>query len=144
MSTRSLNYDASLPDGTVPDSSSSVFVSIEGTFLLVVDLWGESEMIVSLWLCSHVTEVGFGNSQASYLLSPEVVATLIELPTGCVEQTMVKLAPTTFALRYLDLSEQWFNLPAGKRDEALDKIETGENRLKLGLAEVGKQRLLTF
>lgn len=40
---------------------------------------------------------------------------------------MVRLAPTASALRYLDLSEQWFNLPAGARDEALDKITQGMN-----------------
>ncbi|XP_055358926.1 complement C4-B isoform X2 [Betta splendens] len=96
---RTFKYNGTLPDGTVPDSSSSVFISMEGN--------------------------GFGNAQANYLLSPEVVAKLIVLPTGCLEQTMAKLAPTTFALRYLDLSEQWFNLPAGKRDDTLDKIEQG-------------------
>lgn len=40
---------------------------------------------------------------------------------------MTKLAPTASALRYLDLSEQWFDLPAGARDEALDKVEHGRN-----------------
>lgn len=72
----------------------------------------------------NLTENGF-SSQAKNLLSPEKVAGLIVLPTGCLEQTMVRLAPTASALRYLDLSEQWFNLPAGARDEALDKIENG-------------------
>lgn len=61
------------------------------------------------------------------LLSPQKVASLIVLPTGCLEQTMVRLAPTASALRYLDLSEQWFDLPAGSRDDALDKIESGRN-----------------
>lgn len=60
------------------------------------------------------------------VLSPETVANLIVLPKGCLEQTMVRLAPTVFAVRYLDLSEQWFELPAGHRDDALDKIEQGE------------------
>lgn len=77
-----------------------------------------------------MTGDGFGNSQARNLLSPEDVAKLIVLPTGCLEQTMVRLAPTTFALRYLDLSEQWFDLPVGSRDDALDKIEQGENIIK--------------
>lgn len=38
---------------------------------------------------------------------------------------MVKLAPTASAIRYLDQSEQWFHLPSGARDDALDKLEQG-------------------
>lgn len=38
---------------------------------------------------------------------------------------MVKLAPTASAIRYLDLSEQWFHLSADARDDALDKLEQG-------------------
>lgn len=59
------------------------------------------------------------------LLSPEKAAGLIELPTGCLEQTMVTLAPLASAIRYLDLSEQWVDLPIGARDDALDKLEKG-------------------
>lgn len=40
---------------------------------------------------------------------------------------MSKLAPVALALRYLDLSQQWFDLPAGTRDDALDNIEKGKN-----------------
>ncbi|XP_039974312.1 complement C4-B isoform X2 [Xiphias gladius] len=101
-STRTLSIDGTLPDEIVPDSNSNIFISVE--------------------------ENGF-SSQAKNLLSPEKVAGLIVLPTGCLEQTMVRLAPTASALRYLDLSEQWFNLPAGARDEALDKIENGYIRI---------------
>ncbi|XP_044063498.1 complement C4-B isoform X2 [Siniperca chuatsi] len=98
-STKTIIIDGTLPDDTVPDSSSNIFISVEGD--------------------------GFGSSHAKNLLSPEKVASLIVLPTGCLEQTMVRLAPTASALRYLDLSEQWFELPAGARDDALDKIEKG-------------------
>ncbi|XP_070767453.1 complement C4-B [Enoplosus armatus] len=98
-STKTVNIDGTLPDDVVPDSSSNVFISMEG--------------------------VGFGSSHAKNLLSPEKVAGLIVLPKGCLEQTMVRLAPTASAVRYLDLSEQWFDLPAGSRDDALDKIEKG-------------------
>lgn len=51
---------------------------------------------------------------------------MIVLPHGCLEQTMSRLTPTVFAVRYLDLSELWFELPAGQRDDALDKIEEGK------------------
>ncbi|XP_012718029.2 complement C4-B isoform X1 [Fundulus heteroclitus] len=97
-SSQTIYIDGSLPDGTVPDSTSNIFVSMEGN--------------------------GFSGSYVKNLLSPEKVASLIVLPTGCLEQTMVRLAPTILAIRYLDLSKQWFNLDPGARDDALDKIES--------------------
>lgn len=50
---------------------------------------------------------------------------MIVLPTGCLEQTMSKLGPTVLAFRYLDLSNQWFELPPGSREDALIKLEQG-------------------
>ncbi|XP_030606148.1 complement C4-B-like isoform X2 [Archocentrus centrarchus] len=102
-STKTITIDGSLPDDTIPDSRSNIFVSVEGN--------------------------GFGHSFARKLLSPEKVAQMIRLPTGCVEQTMSKLAPTALALRYLDLSNQWFDLPSSSRDDALNKIEHGYRRI---------------
>ncbi|XP_017282055.1 complement C4-B [Kryptolebias marmoratus] len=98
-SSKTLYIDGSLPDETVPDTSSNIFISIEGS--------------------------GFGSSHARRLLSPENVNKLIVLPTGCLEQTMTKLAPTALAVRYLDLSDQWFDLPPGARDEAFDHLVHG-------------------
>lgn len=80
---------------------------------------------VSLCRCFHWTGDGFGKSHAKNLLSTERVAGLITLPTGCLEQTMTGLVPTASAIRYLDLSDQWFKLPAGSRDKALDNLERG-------------------
>lgn len=102
-STKTFNISGMLPDNRVPDSSSNIFISVEGG--------------------------GFGSSQVRNLLSPEKVAHLIVLPLGCLQQTMVRLAPTLSALRYLDLSDQWIDLPAGARDDALDKIEKGYIRI---------------
>ncbi|XP_070691097.1 complement C4-B [Pempheris klunzingeri] len=101
--TKTIAIDGFLPSDIIPESSSNIFVSVEGN--------------------------GFGSSHAKNLLSPENVARLIVLPQGCLEQTMVRLAPTASAVRYLDLSEQWFDLPAGARDVALDKIEMGYMRI---------------
>ncbi|XP_076594325.1 complement C4-B [Chaetodon auriga] len=98
-SSKNFSIDGSLPSDTVPESGSNIFISAEGN--------------------------GFGSSHVKNLLSPEKVANLIKLPTGCLEQTMTRLAPTASAIRYLDLSEQWFDLPAGSRDDALDKLERG-------------------
>lgn len=75
---------------------------------------------------SHLTGEGFNKQHLTSLLSPEGVHSLIRLPTGCLEQTMSKLVPTVHALRYLDDSQQWYELPAGARDEALQHIEHGE------------------
>ncbi|KAI4810748.1 hypothetical protein KUCAC02_013679 [Chaenocephalus aceratus] len=102
-SSKTLTINGTLPDNVVPDSLSNIFISAEGD--------------------------GFGSSHVKKLLSPQKVSMLIVLPTGCVEQTMSKLAPVALALRYLDLSQQWFDLPAGTRDDALDNIEKGYIRV---------------
>ncbi|XP_006801498.1 complement C4-like [Neolamprologus brichardi] len=102
-STKTFTIDGSLPDDTVPDSSSNIFVSVEGN--------------------------GFGDSYARKLLSTERVAEMIVLPTGCLEQTMSKLGPTVLAFRYLDLSRQWFELPPGSREDALNKLEQGSKHI---------------
>nr|XP_043890779.1 complement C4-B [Solea senegalensis] len=101
-SVRTIRIDGGFPDETIPNSGSNIFISAE-----------ENEF----------------HSQAKNLLSPEKVAKLIVLPTGCLEQTMTGLAPTASALRYLDLSEQWFNLPPGKRDETLENVMQGITRI---------------
>uniref|UniRef100_A0A3P9C6H6 Complement C4B (Chido/Rodgers blood group) n=1 Tax=Maylandia zebra TaxID=106582 RepID=A0A3P9C6H6_9CICH len=102
-STKTITIDGSLPDDTVPDSSSNIFVSVEGN--------------------------GFGDSYARKLLSTERVAEMIVLPTGCLEQTMSKLGPTVLAFRYLDLSNQWFELPPSSREDALNKLEQGSKHI---------------
>uniref|UniRef100_A0A3B3ZWR5 Uncharacterized protein n=1 Tax=Periophthalmus magnuspinnatus TaxID=409849 RepID=A0A3B3ZWR5_9GOBI len=80
-----------LPDDTVPESTSNIFISVE--------------------------EDGFSKSRLKNLLNPEKVAKLIHLPSGCLEQTTRTLTQTAVAVRYLDLSDQWFSMPPGSRDE---------------------------
>uniref|UniRef100_A0A8C4ZCH1 Uncharacterized protein n=1 Tax=Gadus morhua TaxID=8049 RepID=A0A8C4ZCH1_GADMO len=63
------------------------------------------------------------------LLSAEGVNGLLRLPGGCAEQTMKLMAPTVLALRYLDLSQLWFQLPAGSRDLALQRTDEGLTRI---------------
>ncbi|XP_056449071.1 complement C4-like isoform X1 [Gadus chalcogrammus] len=99
----SFSIDGNLPNETVPGSSSNLFIKMEGA--------------------------GFGESSARVLLSAEGVDRLLQLPGGCAEQTMKTMAPTVLALRYLDLSQQWTQLPAGKRDEALEMTEKGLTRI---------------
>lgn len=58
-------------------------------------------------------------------LSLTGVEKLIQVPTGCAEQTMVKMAPAVYAIEYLDASEQWANFDPEKKDEAISMIEKG-------------------
>nr|SSC14281.1 Complement component 4 [Channa striata] len=104
-SPKTITVNGTLPDDTVPDTSSNIFVSMEGNKL--------------------------GGFRVRNLLVPENVAQMIKKPTGCLEQTMSKLVPAVLALRYIDLSDQWFSLPAGTRDTALDNIEAGYMRIKV-------------
>ncbi|XP_074539999.1 complement C4-B [Halichoeres trimaculatus] len=95
--------DGSLPEDRVPGSGSNIFVSAEGS--------------------------GFGSSYARNLLSPAKVKNLLRMPTGCSEQTSSALTFTVLALRYLDLSDQWFDLPADARDQALQYVQHGPARV---------------
>ncbi|XP_078422894.1 complement C4-like isoform X2 [Cetorhinus maximus] len=62
-------------------------------------------------------------------LSPEGVDRLIQLPSGCTEQTTSRLAPTVFAVNYLDKSDQWLCLKAERKDEAIEHIRAGYKRI---------------
>lgn len=58
-------------------------------------------------------------------LSLTGVEKLIRVPTGCAEQTMVKMAPTVYAIEYLVASEQWMNFNDERKREATNMIEQG-------------------
>ncbi|XP_030215044.1 complement C4 [Gadus morhua] len=103
----SFSIDGNLPNETVPGSSSNLFIKME----------------------AESYSQGFGESSARVLLSAEGVNGLLRLPGGCAEQTMKLMAPTVLALRYLDLSQLWFQLPAGSRDLALQRTDEGLTRI---------------
>uniref|UniRef100_A0A8D2JJV8 Complement C4 gamma chain n=1 Tax=Sciurus vulgaris TaxID=55149 RepID=A0A8D2JJV8_SCIVU len=63
-------------------------------------------------------------------LSPGGLASLLRLPQGCAEQTMVYLAPTLAASHYLDKTEQWSRLPPETKDHAVDLIQKGYMRIQ--------------
>uniref|UniRef100_A0A8C5L554 Complement C4-A n=1 Tax=Jaculus jaculus TaxID=51337 RepID=A0A8C5L554_JACJA len=63
-------------------------------------------------------------------LSPGGLASLLRLPQGCAEQTMIYLAPTLTASRYLDQTEQWSKLPPETKDHATDLIQKGYMRIQ--------------
>ncbi|XP_041628708.1 complement C4-A-like [Vulpes vulpes] len=64
------------------------------------------------------------------VLSPGGLASLLRLPQGCGEQTMIYLAPTLAASRYLDKTEQWSTLPPETKDHAVDLIQKGYMRIQ--------------
>lgn len=57
---------------------------------------------------------------------------------------MTGLAPTASAVRYLDLSDQWYKLPAGSRDQALDYLERGRQFCFLNRSKWVKVTALKF
>ncbi|XP_006154369.1 LOW QUALITY PROTEIN: complement C4-A [Tupaia chinensis] len=69
----------------------------------------------------------FGSDGA---LSPGGLASLLRLPRGCGEQTMIYLSPTLAASRYLDQTEQWSTLPPETKDHAVDLIQKGYMRIQ--------------
>uniref|UniRef100_A0A8B9PBZ4 Complement C4 gamma chain n=1 Tax=Apteryx owenii TaxID=8824 RepID=A0A8B9PBZ4_APTOW len=99
---KSRMLDLNRPSDMVPDSDSHVFVSLKGNIM------GES---------------------TENCLTAAGIDKLIKVPTGCAEQTMVKMAPAVYAIEYLDASEQWVNLKPERKDEAIRMIEQGYTRL---------------
>lgn len=55
-----------------------------------------------------------------------VGGTLLRAPRGCGEQSLMVLAPAAAALRYLDESEGWAQLPPGHRQRGLSTLQQGE------------------
>ncbi|NXE46864.1 CO4 protein, partial [Casuarius casuarius] len=99
---KSRMLDLNRPPDMVPGSDSHVFVSLKGNIM------GES---------------------TENCLTAAGIDKLIRVPTGCAEQTMVKMAPAVYAIEYLDASEQWVDLNPERKDEAVRMIEQGYTRL---------------
>ncbi|NXT80660.1 CO4 protein, partial [Zapornia atra] len=94
--------DLNTPSDMVPDSESHVLVSLQGNIM------GDS---------------------VENCLSLTGVEKLIQVPTGCAEQTMVKMAPAVYAIEYLDACDQWINFNAERKENAINMIEKGYARL---------------
>ncbi|XP_038624132.1 complement C4-like [Tachyglossus aculeatus] len=62
-------------------------------------------------------------------LSPGGLGSLMRVPQGCGEQTMILLSPTLAATRYLDRTEQWGALPPEAKDRSVDLIRQGYERI---------------
>ncbi|NXC69865.1 CO3 protein, partial [Anhinga anhinga] len=94
--------DLNRPSDMIPGSDSHVFVSLKGNIM---------------------------DEPIENCLSLTGVEKLIQVPTGCAEQTMVKMAPAVYAIEYLDASEQWVNFNSDRKEEAISMIEKGYARL---------------
>ncbi|XP_039552578.1 complement C4-like isoform X1 [Passer montanus] len=99
---KSHTVDLNRPSNMVPGSDSHVFVSLKGNIM---------------------------DQSVENCLSLSGVEKLIQVPTGCAEQTMVKMAPAVYAIEYLDASEQWVNFNPERKQEAISMIEKGYIRL---------------
>ncbi|NXP53093.1 CO4 protein, partial [Heliornis fulica] len=99
---KSHTLDLNRPSDMVPDSDSHVFVSLQGNIM------GDS---------------------IENCLSLTGVEKLIKVPTGCAEQTMVKMAPAVYAIEYLDASNQWVKFNPEQKEKAISMIEKGYARL---------------
>ncbi|NXI42488.1 CO4 protein, partial [Galbula dea] len=99
---KSHTLDLNRPPDMVPGSDSHVFVSLKGNIM---------------------------DESVENCLSLTGVEKLIQVPTGCAEQTMVKMAPAVYAIEYLDASEQWVKFDAKRKEEAINMIEKGYTRL---------------
>ncbi|NXE97917.1 CO4 protein, partial [Menura novaehollandiae] len=99
---KSHTVDLNRPSDMVPGSDSHVFVSLKGNIM---------------------------DESVENCLSLSGVEKLIQVPTGCAEQTMVKMAPAVYAIEYLDASEQWVNFNPERKEEAIRMIEKGYTRL---------------
>lgn len=86
---------------------------------------GDHSSFVRVTASSPLDTLGSGGA-----LSAGGVASLLRLPRGCGEQTMIFLAPTLAASRYLDQTEQWSRLPPETKDHAVDLIQKGYMRIQ--------------
>ncbi|NXD26069.1 CO4 protein, partial [Spelaeornis formosus] len=99
---KSHTVDLNRPSNMVPGSDSHVLVSLKGNIM---------------------------DQSVENCLSLSGVEKLIQVPKGCAEQTMVIMAPTVYAIEYLDASEQWVNFSPERKQEAIGMIEKGYTRL---------------
>ncbi|XP_007483637.1 complement C4 [Monodelphis domestica] len=85
---------------------------------------GDFSSIVRVTASDPMDALGSGGA-----LSPGGLGSLLRVPRGCAEQTMIYLSPTLAASRYLDKTEQWGKLPPEMKDHSVDLIQKGYDRI---------------
>ncbi|XP_065610074.1 complement C4-B isoform X2 [Cyrtonyx montezumae] len=98
---QSLELPGDIPAEIVPDGDFSMSVRVSGR--------------VPGWALQGA--LGVGNS-------------LLRCPRGCGEQSLMAMAPTAAALRFLDESEGWGQLPPGHRQRGLQTLQQGFERVQ--------------
>lgn len=86
---------------------------------------GDGQSYVRVTASDPLDTLGSGGA-----LSPGGLSSLLRLPQGCGEQTMILLAPTLAASQYLDRTEQWGKLSPETKDHAVDLIQKGYMRIQ--------------
>nr|AFH75311.1 C4 [Lyrurus tetrix] len=98
---RSLELPGDVPAEIVPDGDFSMSIRVSGR--------------VPGWALQGA--LGVGDS-------------LLRSPRGCGEQSLMSMAPTAAALRFLDESEGWGQLPPGHRQRGLRTLQQGFERVQ--------------
>ncbi|XP_046757445.1 complement 4 isoform X5 [Gallus gallus] len=98
---RSLKLPGDVPAEIVPDGDFSMSIRVSGR--------------VPGWALQGA--LGIGDS-------------LLRSPRGCGEQSLMSMAPTAAALRFLDESEGWGQLPPGHRQRGLRTLQQGFERVQ--------------
>lgn len=93
-------------------------------------------------VCVCVVSGGTMGESVDNCLNLDGVNKLITLPTGCAEQTMVKMSPAIHAINYLDATNQWLSLRAERREEAQNMIQAGVSDTCLFTETVKSLKLL--
>ncbi|XP_074059430.1 venom factor-like [Macrotis lagotis] len=89
-------------ENMVPGTNAEVFVSVQG------DILGEPILGA---------------------LTPSELHKLLQVPTGCPEQTLSSLAPLVILTQYLDATGQWDKIGVEKRNQVMDNIVAGYARM---------------
>uniref|UniRef100_A0A8C6VCV8 Anaphylatoxin-like domain-containing protein n=1 Tax=Naja naja TaxID=35670 RepID=A0A8C6VCV8_NAJNA len=100
--TKSVKISGELPPNAIPD----------GDFKMSVRLTGS---------------VPADTLQSS--LDPDGISSLLRVPKGCAEQTMVLMAPAFYAMQYLDKTEQWLHLKPESKEVALENLHKGYTKI---------------
>ncbi|KAM3845952.1 complement C4-B-like [Vipera latastei] len=100
--TRSVKIPGELPPNAIPDGDFKMSVRLTGLF--------PADTIQSS-------------------LDADGISSLLRVPHGCAEQTMVLMAPAIYAMQYLDQTEQWLNLKPESKEVALANLQSGYTRI---------------
>lgn len=65
-------------------------------------------------------------------MKEDSLASLIQMPGGCVEQNLARMALPLIAVHYLDRSANWGAVGLNRREEAITYIQKGATRHEQG------------